>query len=261
MPVAFTDLLAAVSRDGDYRRAIPDDWMQGRTTYGGLTAALCLDAALTAHAGLPPLRSAQVAFVGPAAGEARVETSVLRAGRSVTFINADLLADGGLATRAVFAFGAERASAFDVRHLPFPDGPGPEESEPFFGAHPGPPFAQHYEVRLARGARPVTGSAEREHHLWVRHRDARARGVVALLALADMPPPAAMPMFTAPAPISSMTWLVNCLAPDPDARDGWFLIRTAVEDVARGYSSQDMTIWTRDGAPVIAARQSVAVFA
>jgi hypothetical protein len=54
---------------------------QGRTTYGGCSAALCLEAAKrllrdqrhsAGAAELPPLRSAQVAFVGPAGGDVKV---------------------------------------------------------------------------------------------------------------------------------------------------------------------------------------------
>ena len=47
--------------------------MQGKTTYGGLSAALCLEGArrllLEDGGSLPPLRSASVAFVGAAGGE------------------------------------------------------------------------------------------------------------------------------------------------------------------------------------------------
>ena len=44
----YSELIAGLQRGqaGRIEAAIPDDWMQGRTTYGGLTAALCLEAAL-----------------------------------------------------------------------------------------------------------------------------------------------------------------------------------------------------------------------
>jgi len=45
---------------------LPDSWLQGRTAYGGLTAALALAAAQQSGSeGLPPLRSAQVSFIAP----------------------------------------------------------------------------------------------------------------------------------------------------------------------------------------------------
>lgn len=259
---AFSALAASFAPvDGGLSGAIPEDWSQGRTTFGGLTAALCLEAATRAHPGLPPLRSAQIAFIGPAGGAVTVATRILRAGRSVTFVEADLAAEKGLATRALFAFGESRPSVFDRRFIPDEAPPPPDACPPYIPEGMGPTFAQHFEQRLVRGARPVSGSAEYDHVIWIRHRDAAATSTAALLALADMPPPALMPMFSAPAPISSMTWIVNMLDAAPMTEDGWWLLETRAENARQGYSSQDMFVWNRRGEAVIAARQQVAVFA
>jgi acyl-CoA thioesterase len=262
-PTPFCALLASLhERDGRHAGEIPADWMQGRTTFGGLSAALCLAAVLRAFPGQPPLRSALVSFAGPAGGPFEVTTAVLRAGRSVTSIGADLFAAGGLATRALFTFGAARESAFTRDFLPPPPRvPPPEACGPYFQEPFVPGFSQHFDHRLARGAGPVRSSSEHEHYAWVRHRDAAAAGIVALLAIADVPPPAMMPMFTQLAPLSSMTWIANFLAGEPATRDGWWLLRFAADNAREGYSSQDMTVWSRDGEPVIAGRQSIAIFA
>ncbi len=262
MSVDFTQLLAEMRPiDGGQTVNIPPGWMQGRTTYGGLSAALCLEGVLRAHPGLPPLRSAQISFVGPAGGAVRIIPALLRQGKSVAFAGADLHSEQGLATRAVFAFGAGRASAFTRTFTAQPNVPLPEECEIYIAGPLAPPFAQHYESRLVRGGRPVTSSTEHDHFIWVRHRDSIASSIVGLLALADMPPPAMMPMFTEFAPISSMTWQVNFLVAAPQTRDGWWLLQSRAENAAEGYSSQDMLVWNRDGEMVIAGRQSVAIFA
>ena len=107
---------------------------------------------------------------------------------------------------------------------------------------------------------PISGSDEHEFYLWVRHEDPRAEGIVALLALADMPPPAVLPMFREFAPISSMTWMVNVLNANPVSKDGWWLLQSRGENASEGYSSQDMLVWNSDGELVIAGRQSVAIF-
>lgn len=262
MPTAFHALMSGLEeRNGRQAGVIPEDWMQGRTTFGGLAAAYCLEGALRAFPQLAPLRSAQVAFVGPAGGPVEIETTVLRAGRAVTFLGADLFAGRGVATRALFAFGAGRASAFDRMFTPTPAVPAPEDCEPFFDSAFAPAFARHFDNRLAKGGRPVSGSGHHDHYVWVRHEDAQATSIAALLALADVPPPAMMPMFTEFAPISSMTWLVNFLTSAPQTRDGWWLLQFRAESASEGYSSQDMMVWNRDGQPVIAGRQNVAIFA
>lgn len=261
MTISYSETAAGlIEEDGRYRAPIDASWTQGRTAYGGFTAALSLEAALRAVPGLAPLRSAQFAFIGPSAGEIDLEARVLRAGKAVTFVNVDAHSEKGLAARSVFCFGAARETMFERSFVPAPPLTPPEDCAPFIPEGMGPPFAAHFETRLIRGARPATGSAEYDHYLWVRHRDRAARSLSALLALADMPPPAVMPMFPTFAPISTATWAINVLVDDPQTDDGWWLLQTRAENAVAGYSSQDMIVWSRTGEAAIAGRQSVAIF-
>lgn len=258
----YTEVIEGFSAaQGAFSGRVPENWLQGRTFYGGLTAALCLEGALGTIPGLPPLRSAQIAFIGPAEGEVSVRADILRRGKSVTFVNADLSGETGLAARAVFAFGLACASMFNRHFTPMPDLPGPDAAGFFFPPGvDGPVFARNFDVRLAKGGVPLSSSTEHDHFLWVRHRDQGATSIAALLALADMPPPAVMPMFPTFARISSMTWSLNFLTDHPQTEDGWWLLESRAENAAEGYSSQDMFVWSRSGEPVIAGRQSVAIF-
>src|SRR5271165_3551282 len=98
---SFSRLLQDISRSGDeFTTTVPDDWLQGRTLYGGLSAALCVEAAARTFSELPPLRSAQFSFVGPASGAVRLVPSILRKGKSTVFVAVDLIGEAGLATRA-----------------------------------------------------------------------------------------------------------------------------------------------------------------
>ena len=259
----FTDLTkSAAFADGALSLTIPADWMQGRTTYGGMSAALCLETALRAFPDAPPLRSALVSFIGPAGGAVEGRARMLRQGKSVMFAEADLHGEKGIATRCAFAFGGARPSKFNRTFTPKPDMPPPEACAPFRPPEGGPiGFAHHFDARLAQGARPVSGSKSHDLFVWVRHEDRSAEDMVALLALADMPPPAVLPMFTEFAPISSMTWMVNIVSENLATRDGWWLLESRAENASQGYSSQDMLVWNRDGDLVIAGRQSVAIFA
>ena len=239
---------------------ITDDWLQGRTTYGGMSLALCYETVIASADNLPPLRSALVSFIGPAGGDVEGRAKILRQGKSVTFMEADLTGEKGLATRCAFAFGAARESRFSDIFTPAPEVPAAESCEYYIPPGMGPAFAQHFEQRLAKGGRPVSGSNENDHFIWVRHKDVDATSLAALLALADMPPPAVMPMFDAPAPISSMTWQVNLLTDAPRTKDGWWLLQSRAENASSGYSSQDMLVWNADLELTIAGRQSVAIF-
>ena len=65
----LADVIASLEpQDLTFTLDAPPSWSQGRTLYGGMTAALAWAAAGRAFPDLPPLRSVQAAFVGPAAG-------------------------------------------------------------------------------------------------------------------------------------------------------------------------------------------------
>lgn len=259
---SFSSLIEDLKQqaDGSWAGSIPESWMQGRTTYGGLSAALCLAATQKNHPQLPPLRSALINFVGPAGGAYEVSTTVLREGKSVVTIRCELVSQGQVATHAVFSFGASRESRLDESFTAAPNQPSAAESRDFFEQGQGPSFTRYFDSRLASGALPISGSEDNELFMWTRHTDRQATDIVALIGLADMPPPAVLPMFTEFAPISSMTWMVNVLQEDLSTEDGWWLLRSAAENAQHGYSSQDMQVWNSKGDLVISGRQSVTLF-
>ena len=258
----FSRILDALERKTDhFTIALPSDWLQGRTAYGGLSAALCLQTTLQTFSGLPPLRSAQFAFVGPATGVLRITATMLRQGKSTAFANADLEGESGLAARATFCFGAERSPSFNYVNVPTPMGPSLETSSSYYDWPNKPNFMNHFEGRLATGAKPRTPGARPEMLVWLRHRDEESdAGVVSLLALADALPPASTVLFSEPAPISTMTWSVDMLDAAPASESGWWLVQSAAETARQGYSVQSTLIWNPDGRPTLAARQTVAIF-
>lgn len=257
----FSTLLDSITPDGaQWRAEAGADWRQGRTLYGGASAALCLEACLRAEGALPPLRSAQISFIGPSAENLTLEPVVIRRGKSATFMGCDLRSEGQIATRAVFCFGETRPSVHARRAPRRTDLQSPDVFESYFRPDRRPAFAAHFDVRLAAGGPPMSGAVEPDITIWARHLDEKATGPVALLALADVPPPAAFSTFIAPTMISTMTWMIDVLDPDAMATGGWKLLRSNAETIAEGYSAQAMTIWDADGVPILAGRQSIAVF-
>lgn len=245
---------------------VPGDWLQGRAIYGGLSAALCLATVNKAVAELAPLRSAQIAFVGPAGPGLRIHPHILRQGKSMAFVAADMTSGDNAAVRATFGFGAARESALAHAHAKAPDVAGPESGGLFFedseGRNLGPNFARHFDSVRAAGAGPMSGAEIPEFCVWMRHRDEAMReSLVGLVALADALPPAAMASMHAPAPVSSITWQFDLLTDRPATDGGWWLCRSRAEQIAAGYSAQHMTIWDSRREPVLVGRQAVAVFA
>jgi len=256
-------LIDSIAEDGAGRWSVnaSEDWRQGRTLYGGVSAGLCFAACEKLVPDLPPLRSAQIAFIGPSGGEATLVPTVLRRGKSVTFMACDLIADGVVATRTLFAFGGERESAFAVEAPAAPDVPRPEDCPPLFRQW-APTFAQHFEMRYAGGGYPVTGADDGDMIVWVRHKDDDApAGLVSLVTLGDALPPASMPRLTGPAAISSMTWNFDLADATRYDAKGWVLLRSKDDAVGHGYAGQTMGMWDDQGRPILMGRQNITIFA
>lgn len=259
----FSALMASMARhDDSCSVTATEDWLQGRTIYGGLAAAFCLEGVSRQLGELPPLRSAQFSFIGPASGTVTIRSTILRKGKSTVFAGADLSGDAGLATRATLCYGAARESELTLNNVGSPKVEEPDRHKPFFGKIPGLNFVQHFDGRLAAGNFPFSGAPEPTMTLWIRHCDDNApASTVALVALADAPPPASIVMFKKHAPISTMTWSMDLLTDRLETEGGWWLVRTTAETLASGYSSQAMTVWNSARKPIMVARQNVAVFA
>ncbi len=241
--------------ESGFRVVIPASWLQGRTSYGGLSSALALHAAKQVESDLPPLRSAMIGFIGPLAGEVTVTAERLRRGRNAAFLEASVRSEAGLGLRATFVFMSELPSAVDhdtaarTQHAP------PTEDIPLYTG-PAEHFTGHFNfLDLKQHAGPA------EWLRWGRLREHDDLDPEThLLAISDGLPPAAYKLADARAPLSSLTWMINLLVPRPRTRGGWWLLQTATERAVGGSSSQRMTIWNADGVPVADAMQSVAIF-
>jgi acyl-CoA thioesterase len=258
----FNEVLGSLAGDeGEYSVNPPAEWAQGRTLFGGMTAALSYWAARKALGDLGPLRSAQFAFIGPAAGVLRFRPSLLRRGRSAAVAAVDCWTGDDIAARATFTFGLARAS--EITHdftLPLAV-PPPEMCDPFHKTNkPLGGFLDQFEFRLASGARLFETDQRPEFAVWTRLKDADgADPVAALLAVGDALPGAAMVRFPRLAPISTMTWTFD-LYPSASAATAWYLVCSSSEAASDGYSLQTMRAYNQQGEPLAAARQLVAVY-
>ena len=258
--VSLATMLAdAERRDGGLSATIPENWLQGRTAYGGISAALAFTAARELADDLPPLRSAQISFVGPLDGTVSASAAMLRRGRSASFVDAQVDGtDGKLGLRATFLFAGERESKMDHQDAAPPaDLPDPADMPEMPKPPAIPAFFHNFEHRMIK----PDGRSKADLLMWVRFKEpAGLDPITELVAIADALPPAAIRLTREPKPVSSMTWLFNILTPTPATRDGWWLLRSTAEHVRNGFSSQSMAIWNRDGEPIVRGMQSVAVF-
>ncbi len=261
----FSQILAEVERDGDVLTlADPVDWKQGRTVYGGLTAALSLHAARELTGETRALRSAMVNFVGPCMEDIRISADMLRSGRNAAAVRTSLMSGETHATECVFTFADMRDSvlSWPARSAPPTEPPGDDYEPRPRKPGQGPSFGQNFDYVRGWGQAPLSGADAPEMGMWLRHKSPDSwEGVLNLICLGDALAPAVLPMLKEPAPLSSMTWRVDMLTDNPTTENGWWLLEARADHAAGGFSSQDMNIWNTRGECVARGSQMMVVFA
>jgi len=262
--LAYKPLLDDFRRsDAGWTLDITNNWKQGRTLYGGLTAGLCYEAAIRDHDDLPPLRSMQISFIGPVTDTPVLTTRLLRQGRNVTAVQVDMHIGEQIVATATLLFGQSRESMLTVG-CPAPDAGLPDNTESFFPEAAMqflPPFTKNFDVRLIEGSRPMMGAERGYMRTWARHKDAASRdGLSSFITIGDVMPPAALPMFTQMGPVSSMNWQINILKDTCETDDGWWHVELDLTASEGGYSSQIMRYWNTKSELFAEATQSVTIF-
>lgn len=263
MPDLATLLEPVRRTDDSWTFEVTEDWLQGRTAFGGLLAAFAIRA-MRAEVGPDlPLRTLQTSFLGPAPpGEATVRCAVLRRGGSVSFVDAEISTDDGPVAAVLGIFGAPRRSALQL------DGPvaDPTPADPEIQEIPlipslTPQFIQHMRLGWVGGGLPYTGASEPSTELLLRLREPRTTGEIELAMLSDAPPTPGISMLSEPAPASSITWTLEYLgAVEPTVTNGWWRIQSAAEWSADGYLTQTATLFAPCGHAVTRSHQLVAVY-
>lgn len=260
----FTEAMNTVrAGEGGCVADVGDDWLQGRTAFGGLQTALAIRALRLQVPAELPLRVVQTTFMAPVpAGPVRLDARILRTGKSA--IHGECrISDGAQALCVVVAiFGNSRTSALRLSPTPadIPMTTDPKREMPYV-AGISPTFTQHFVMRWSRGDRLFSGSQQTFTSIHVRHRDAQALDETHVVALADTVPSPGLSMLARPAMASSLTWTLELLDHHFDySHEAFWRMDTEVTAGGDGYLAQSAQLWTPDGRLAALSRQSVVVF-
>ncbi len=255
----ISDLIAPIAGDGPVRLTDAEQWMQGRTLYGGASALMAYLAATRTFADLPPFRAGQVGFIAPVGDRFDLRSEIVRQGRNVTQIRSEIVCDGKAALTAFWLFGAAReANAAHPASPPKPDPGDPLTMEPADTSRAPAFLTNNYEVRHTADRRETGAPIIRR---WVKLKEAAGIDPVAeLILLGDTLPPSAARIMQRRGPLSSINWSFNLLDPAPRTRDGWWLAETASDHADDGYSSERLRLWNADGKQMLSGIQAVAIF-
>lgn len=268
----LAQLLQSRVQDGQrVRFTVTPDWLQGRTTFGGLLSLLAVQAMRDVCGNNWPLRALQTNFVGPVvAGDFYADITLLRQGKNIRQVQCHVIqedADGNIQVGGVLigVFGTGRDSTLPALMPQMPEVSKSIDEAMLLPFIPGltPDFTQHLEFRFGEGGLPFTGAADWFSRTYLRLR--QAQGIDAELMsvlLSDAGPTPALARLNRPAPASSVSWALE-LRPITDdvAHDGiWRMDKDALA-VGEGYVNERTSLWTPSGQLAALGYQVVAVYA
>jgi len=268
----LSTLLARRTRQGsDVAFDVPEDWLQGRTSFGGLVSVFAVQAMRDAAAASWPasvsLRALQTNFIAPVeAGIVTVAVRVLREGRNVRQVQATVQQRGEIAALMVGVFGSDRETAIAPllpQRPPAKQAPDDSPHSPFV-AGTRPHFTAHLDMRWSEGAPPFTGGDGWVASIHMRLLDADAAALppeLMTVLMADVSPTPVLTQFSTPTPASSVSWALELrpLAPSEELH-GWWRADNRAVAAAGGYVNQQSTLWAPSGALAALAYQVVTVY-
>lgn len=259
------DQYLSLAQSGDSLTITPD-WGQGRTTFGGLSAALAL-AHMQPDTEGKTLRSVSVSFCGALQTDKPLSLSrkVLRSGKSVSHLQSEVWQEGALCTQVNACFGSERESAIDVAHPNLCNGEaGSGQRMPFIKGLT-PEFTRHIAFSYVDGGLPFSNSKANHLKGWMRFNEGSGDMTDAhLLALIDAWPPTLLQKLKGFAPCASVTWSVEMVTPlnqiTPLHSTDWLWYEAEIRQAHHGYGHTEARIATADGTLLALSRQLVAVY-
>lgn len=240
---------------GRYRGSIAPEWFGPPGPNGGFIAALMLSA-IRAEVGdderLP--RSLTLHYLlPPAEGEAEVEVTVERSGRSATTCSARIFQDGRVLNLGlcVLTYDFESAKSWS---LDPPDAPPYEEVEAIEVVPEAPPIAHAMEIRPLYGSPPFSGGPEAVVGGWLRARgdDEMTPELVALYTDAWLPAPFSVLDTFAPAPTLELTIHFRAR---PEPGDVRALVRFEADASIDGLFDERGAVWDVNGRLLAQSRQ------
>ena len=259
----LNEILSHLLASNDGKTHFGEDWSQGRAAFGGIAASFAVTEMRKLLTAPQPIRSLMVSFIGPLPpGEATATAKVLRQGKNVTQMSADVLSGDTLCLQAMGVFGNPRPSisvATDYKFDPVPRDRGINFAE---HSHRLPPFLRYFDGYWVSKGIPFSGHRSNQLNMWVKHKaDMSLHPMEKMVVIADIPPPVILSHFEKPpVPSSSLTWSLEFVIPPEEIDSEWFYLEYTIESAADGYSQQAGKIFTETGKLCALSRQCMVYF-
>ncbi|MEM7282699.1 MAG: thioesterase family protein [Pseudomonadota bacterium] len=259
----FDEIRVSAAQGSDF--VIPESWCQGRTVYGGLSAALLCDAVSKGIGQDRRLRYLNISFLKPLEANKpfRLNMEEVSAGRTVTVRSGQIVQDGVTRVAAQANFVAKLDSQFEVETFT-PPSLKSWDAEGVKGIRGSnvPAYTQFIDFRFATEGLPFQGTGVTELGGWMRFNEApETMSECHLVCLIDAWPPVPVSYYERVVPLSTINWEI-VFVESVDGVDGnQFLGYMARLNFFRdGYGSSTADIWTPDGRCLAKSQQTFVIY-
>lgn len=229
---------------------IPESWAQGRTTFGGLTAAILCQATSLNVDPSRRLRNFEVGFVRPLEALKPYEISVetLANGKTVTIKSARIIQEGKVRATARADYVLPLESDVKIDTFTAPNLKQPEASIALEGDHL-PNFFNYFDGHVATAGIPFSGEEVPELGGWVKFKEApQAISDAHLVCMIDAWPPTASPHYIGFKPLSTISWSIHFAnSASRLSPEDYLGYHAKVNFGEQGISSSNAEIWGADG--------------
>ena len=261
----------ALTREGDrasFAAEVAHGWRAGRGPHGGYLAAMILRALTLAleDPGRSP-RSLTIHFLkAPQEGPVLIETTIERAGRSLSTLSARMSQEGATMALALSAFSVPWTGP-EITEVAMPEvAPPSPERDPgtLFPLDQGPAFARYITLQPRFGGMPFADpTQEMDTGGWLGLVEPRPLDALALAFFTDALIPTPFLRLPGPAPAPTIDLTIHFRTALPRAgRDGTppdphelVLARTRSQLIHEGFFEEDALIWDGDGVLLAQSRQ------
>ena len=260
--IDLPEILGRLRASKQNKTYFTESWTQGRSAFGGLSGALAVCGMEKLLPAPQSMRSLMASFIAPLPpGEVTVVPKIIRQGKNVTQLSADLIANDQICLQTMAVFGNSRDTLEIAPDNSFKPEPRRENSNLSHGGRL-PPFLKYFEGSWTGGGIPFSGSCDNRLGIWVKHKsDMSAYPVEKILSIADFPPPVILSHYNQPhVPASSLTWSLEFVKEPETVVDNWFYLDYIIDHAAHGYTQQSGKVFTEDGQLCALSRQCMVYF-
>ena len=244
---------------GSYETEISEAWWVVRGPHGGYLASILLRALVdTVDDAERAPRSLTVHYAAaPATGPARIETEILRSGKSLSTLSARLIQGDKTVAMALAAFSTPW-TGFDYTDVTMPESVPPDQGFPIHEADGVPPFIKQFHMMGTVGEIPFSGATHAKVGGWFRLAEPLVADPVVVATLMDAWPPVVFPVATEPliAPTVDLTIHFRSPLPHSGAAPDDYYLGVFWSHLARdGFFEEDGELWSKDGVLLAQSRQ------